>query len=752
MAKDHKLDPEERQSFQHSRRKLLMGLGATGAASLAGCFGGDDDDSNGNGTGNGNGNGNGGEVGHVDQTLRVPSNAVAFGEELVNVNSWAEALETPPNVALSFMSWEMGNKHPHTNERIPGLVTEWEWSDTEMKATFHPDAKYSNGDPIDPADFAYSIRLWNLQQGGTLPHEMGANRLHEAVEDFEVDGNELILKSPNGYFANLQNRERTPPMFWESFYHEGGHWRHFHDFRDIAEDWWELTEEVGLRHPDSEGIEVTDEQQDRMADIQGELFNRVVPIAEATTTGPFKFDRMGEGSLFLEKHEGFPYADEINWDSVRIDYMPDDQTVHAALQSDSIDGANEVNTPPHIVEAFPDHIQPVMVPTTNVDVLCLNQHNPDLQNRNVRQALAYAINRVDVAENVHETARIPWSYQDVAEEKTINWEEPSDYQFVGDLTDSFNEFDQDLDAAEQLMLDAGFERDGDDMWLNPDGETFSFTISTASGNPVFEQTIASQLERFGVDVEILSMEGTAFDNSFWNGETEASPWVDGSWWDTGFNSVYHGSSTQDTWNNAFGLWPDQLEDAMEELDLEWDSDSGRIVPGDERQSYIDGDGLIEYHRDNDLPIFTYEWDTDLRHGVFNEWTAEEFEEEGVDPAWLDYFGGQLTLRLRVEAPPVGDWEGDLVEWPAPWLSVPSYRDPFGYEEGSEMEEQVMLARVWVHNYHQPMIPIARHVQQGFLNTRDWIVTDDYVQGPRRFDIGETVTTLNMQANPDGRSS
>lgn len=87
----------------------------------------------------------------------------------------------------------------------------------------------------------------------------------------------------------------------------------------------------------------------------------------------------------------------------------------------------------------------------------------------------------------------------------------------------------DPDAAEKLLLKNGFSRDGSGKWLKPDGTPWRMDLqSPPDENDAFRMATAAadMWADFGVDVNLLSLERSVFDQNTFVGQFNVStPWI-----------------------------------------------------------------------------------------------------------------------------------------------------------------------------------------------------------------------------------
>ena len=221
-------------------------------------------------------------------------------------------------------------------------------------------------------------------------------------------------------------------------------------------------------------------------------------FAPVVSTGPFVFDRWVRGShVELVRNEnywkpGLPYLDRVV-----IQFLPDAAGRLAAFENGDIDMMHSYILPYEHVERFKadpryDVVEHGNEATATNGNLLLNHDNEYLQSKEVRQAIAYALDKDEIARaalfgagyaaHAHVHSGLSWVY--------------------------FPEYDyeQDVDKANELLDQAGFARGGDGM-------RFTLQAYYAFGRD-FEgraaEVIRSQLADVGIDVEIQSFDRPAF--------------------------------------------------------------------------------------------------------------------------------------------------------------------------------------------------------------------------------------------------
>ncbi|GAB4443986.1 MAG: ABC transporter substrate-binding protein [Anaerolineae bacterium] len=243
--------------------------------------------------------------------------------------------------------------------------------------------------------------------------------------------------------------------------------------------------------------------------IAQESLNDQGIIVEAIGTGPFKIaDIEGTTKIRLEKHadywqEGLPYLDAIE-----ITPIPDDTVRETALRSGEVDwmlaiapqNYDSLNADPNVVVST--------VPQLSYDYMGINLTRPPFDDIRVRQAIALALDREQIAEA---------GYFGLAE--TIQGPTGSGSPWYFD----YAPYDRDVERAKALLAEAGYA-DGFEMELLPTVQ-YGETVRAA-------QVIQQQLAEIGITASInapewsewLELEGNFKYDAYicnWNGLIDA---------------------------------------------------------------------------------------------------------------------------------------------------------------------------------------------------------------------------------------
>ncbi len=663
------------------RRELLATVGATGLFGVAGCMGTDDGNGNGgNGDNNsGNGDNDSGNGGNGSSSEDVDATFTTYIVDPPSDFNWSiNAFRTEWPRELYGYCIDMLAFHNTDGELEPQVAADWGWDDNEFWVEINEDATWSDGEQITAADvFARHKVDFYLRSDSpeAIAEKGGPESVFEAITDVEYEGQTGRLISEEGWFGDFYMEQYaetflTHPTRGEVYADSRLYQPVVERIEDEVDDPWS---EEG-----NEAAQAIDDEE-----IEG----RELPEpTEIRTSGAWQVSEVREDSVLLEPNEHHFNADQINFDEVEALVQTSQDATNSALQSDNLDNDPGLNaTPPeNVINAFPDHIQ-----THALDDLAFSEtilvpqgNHPLLGRTNVRRALLHALDTELIAQNEH-------GFASSALEDPVGAHAVDAGQWVDDeLYDSMIMYDHDPEKATEYLEEEGFTQDGGE-WYDPDGNRFGFQLLTDSDTPTVERTVESQLNEFGIAVELLSEEDSIVQERKDTGDFEV---VVDSW--VGY---------------VQGLWYRGLQQSAR------------------RRMW----------------------------GMFDEdqvqnWIAEHDNIENVEYDWtnnIEGFEREQTQVFTKEAPPIGDPDGEMQEYPVVSMDL-----EWGENIDNDRREEIMQSLIWVYNQQLTMMPVTLSFNVAFQNHRDWQVSEDDADwvnsGP-----GSTFRLMNrgeIQANPDGQ--
>ncbi len=204
-------------------------------------------------------------------------------------------------------------------------------------------------------------------------------------------------------------------------------------------------------------------------------------VTEANGTGPFRLESSDASGTVLTAYEDY-WGGAPSVEGVEFRYITEPAAALTALQNGEVQWTD--NVPPQQIESLQgdDTVELQTTPSVDYWYLSMNYARAPFDNRDVRRAISYAVDREAVAEAARFGAAQP-------NQTAI----PEDSFFYYD----YAPFQPDPDQARQLLQQAGVQTPLTMGLMVTD--QFPETVTAA-------QVIASQLEPIGINVEIETLD------------------------------------------------------------------------------------------------------------------------------------------------------------------------------------------------------------------------------------------------------
>lgn len=213
-------------------------------------------------------------------------------------------------------------------------------------------------------------------------------------------------------------------------------------------------------------------------------------------TGPFKFKEFSpDRYTIVEKNEDY-WAGIPKLDSIVIQVV-NPETVQAQMLNGEIDYLLLLNINPDDMKTYLDAgFKQLQINFTGFQHMAINNDNPILGHKAVRQAFAHAINRQGIVDS------LLYGYGNVANTAYI----PSFWAYPGE--DKLNPYEYNPEKAiEILTKEAGWQYKDGKMYV--DGKPLKLTLTYPSGNKVRELSapiIQENFKNIGIELELQMME------------------------------------------------------------------------------------------------------------------------------------------------------------------------------------------------------------------------------------------------------
>jgi hypothetical protein len=217
---------------------------------------------------------------------------------------------------------------------------------------------------------------------------------------------------------------------------------------------------------------------------------------EWTGHGQFKISDVGENRVLYDRYEDFPepYKSYQNIQQLKVPIRSGESAARLLIQNEATDWYNGL--PDGLRKGqLADRYQLTQKKTTKQYVFRYNHNNKHLARLGVRRAIAYLKRFGPVAQN--DVGIYVDKYQDgtteaIGEEWIPGYQERAqNYIDYGDGTTPKTQ------AAEQALKNEGYERNGDNKWVGPDGDLLEIDIVAPWWFTERAQTMVSWMQEFG---------------------------------------------------------------------------------------------------------------------------------------------------------------------------------------------------------------------------------------------------------------
>ncbi|WP_276951261.1 peptide ABC transporter substrate-binding protein [Enterocloster lavalensis] len=354
----------------------------------------------------------------------------------------------------------------------PGIAESWDVSEDGKTYTFHlrDDAKWSDGDPVTAKDFEYSWRR--------ICDPDYASEALQAITDYVVGGQE--------YFDGTGS---------------------YDDIKATAID--DYTFEVVLKNvtpyfPQLVANDVYLPIKKDVVEAAGEGWEKKPETC--VSNGPFMLEEYQVGSHFLfKKNPNYYDADSVKLAGVKAVIITDDNTAYQAYQAGEIDVMDNLPSEqiPQIVAEDPNVI---VSADTGAQFMNFNVDKAPTDNVHVRKAIAYAIDRKQIVEQVLKDGSVPASGFIAPTCQKTDGGSFRTMESDGYPAEEYgiNPRQANVEAAKQELAEAGY----------PDGKDFPALEITYANNDRNKKTceaIQQMLEdNLGITVTLRAEESSVF--------------------------------------------------------------------------------------------------------------------------------------------------------------------------------------------------------------------------------------------------
>ena len=349
---------------------------------------------------------------------------------------------------------------------IPWLATDWEVQPPDtIVVKLREGVKWSDGTDFTSEDIVATYHIAHLMNLVVWRY-LGSV---EAVDDHTV---KFVMERPSSVVLRYILREVKPQP------------------RSVYGDWADKVQELVAAGKTRE----SEEWQELLKD-----FNDFRP-EEQVVSGPYRIDpgSITEAQLTLVKVPTAWNADQVKFDKIVL-YNGETPDVTPVVMAKEVDYATH-GFPPATEKAFVEQgVRIIRPPIYSGPAIFFNHDIYPLNRVEVRQAMAYAVNRDDNATvSLGESALRQVYMTGFSDNLVPLWISEEDLA-------KFDEYAYDLEKAEQVLLDIGFTRASDGVWVDDQGKRMEYELTVPAEYADWSaaaENLAEQLTAFGIETTV----------------------------------------------------------------------------------------------------------------------------------------------------------------------------------------------------------------------------------------------------------
>ncbi|HWV25441.1 MAG TPA: ABC transporter substrate-binding protein, partial [Thermomicrobiales bacterium] len=216
------------------------------------------------------------------------------------------------------------------------------------------------------------------------------------------------------------------------------------------------------------------------------------------SNGPFTIDMASitNAEMTLVRNESAWNADQVQFDRIR-NFNGRGETIIAIILDKNVDYGTQAFPPAVEKEMLGDGFRIVRPPVYSGPSLAFNHGKfPEFNDKRVRQAIAYAVDRDQNGVISLGESGVPSRYMTGMSDNLV------DAWVDADAISGFNGYEYDPDKAASLLEEAGWSKDGD-TWKTPDGKDAAYDITWPAEYPDWSAAgndLVGQLNDFGFKI------------------------------------------------------------------------------------------------------------------------------------------------------------------------------------------------------------------------------------------------------------
>jgi peptide/nickel transport system substrate-binding protein len=427
------------------------------------------------------GSGSGNSYSNVTFTTISPNTVITPGAPMNPFNATSNVF---PSFDSMTLGWNAGNSAAPDQE-LPGLAKSWTLSANGESLTVHlqPGAKWSNGKPVTATDVVDSAAIW-------------------FTEGLASGYNLATVKADNASTVTFTQAPGLPNNMFETVLGEGS------GSSTATNNWIVPSFEYGKLLPANIWSTIAASLGTGAAKTAAvtKLTNLGKTIAAYSpktdiSAGPFYIKRLNNSQALLVKNPDFYAASTIHVGNVIMEHDSTNQQIASLLEGGTLDTspfvAMSTGVNSQIVAAGNKKISwPALV----ASALAFDENDAPYNNVNVRQALAYVLNRTAIQKVGEPVVGVPSSTTSGAVSAVL-----PDY-LTSSQQASLNPYAPSTAKATSLLKSAGLTLKSG-KWYLANGKPWTITLPVAQGFSDWQSAssvIKAELDSFGIPTTITS--------------------------------------------------------------------------------------------------------------------------------------------------------------------------------------------------------------------------------------------------------
>lgn len=231
-------------------------------------------------------------------------------------------------------------------------------------------------------------------------------------------------------------------------------------------------------------------------------------------SGPYKLDEWKQGQYLTFSRNDNYFGGKPGVSKITAKIVPNANSMMAQLQTGEINTVGVPADQMSVIEQFAKTSGKIKlqkeIKASTYSFVGWNLNNPLFQDKKVRQALTMAMDRKGLIDGVAE-----------GQGTVVNSQTPPTYWTY---TDNVPKFNYDVEKAKKAFADAGWKDSNGDGILDKDGKKFEFELQVNQGNTIREKAVTviqQQLKKVGIQVNLRTVESSAFTKNFQGKNFEA---------------------------------------------------------------------------------------------------------------------------------------------------------------------------------------------------------------------------------------